>query len=847
MIGKPYAMCAGVMLRNIGSFAGLRQVALSILSVASLFVCCQFSAFAAGSVILSWNPSTDANVVGYRIYYGAASRTYTNVVDAGEVTSAAISNLVEGATYYFAATAYNILGLESDYSDETSYTVPLSTVVNQPPTLDAVNNLTITEGAGMQTVNLAGISTGASNEVQTLAVTASSSNPALIPTPTITYTSPNATGTLRFTPVALASGVATITVTVNDGGASNNIVTRTFTVTVNAVNNAPTLNTLTNRTIAEGAGLQTVNLAGISSGASNEVQTLTLTATSSNPGLIPNPSVNYTSPNTNGTLTFTPVPQAFGSATITVTVNDGGASNNIVTRSFTVTVSANTPPVITAITNQIIATNAVAGPIPFTIGDAETPATNLIVWATSSSSALVPTNSIVFGGSSSNRTVTLTPLANQTGDANITITVSDGVATASTTFQFFVLGPPTPPSMLTVVMNGNGSVTPNLAGQSLAVGRKYTLTATPGADQLFIGWSGSMASTYRTISFTMQSNLLLQANFIPNPFIAASGNYNGLFHEDDEVRLNRSGFFRIMVSSRGTYSGWLLLGARRHSFSGMFNLQGQATNSIIRRGDTPLTLELNVGGAQGDEISGRLTDGDWISSLGAKRSTFNARLNPAPQTGLYTLVVPGQTSDPASPMGSSYGMIRVDGNGVVRFIGAMSDGTRVSQSAMLSRDGQWPFYVPLYAGGGQVMSWITFTNLPASDLNGTLSWIKLANPRARYPGGFTNEHEAVGSAYTAPTGANHVLNFVNSRMDFIGGDLASDLSVALVVGPKNTQASGPGLSMTFYPASGLYYGRALDPATSQWFNFGGAVLQKVNAGYGYLLGPTQSSQAVLTP
>ena len=59
-------------------------------------------------------------------------------------------------------------------------------------------------------------------------------------------------------------------------------------------------------TINENAGLQTVNLSGISSGAANQVQTLTVTAASSNPGLIPNPTVNYTSPNATGTLSFAP-------------------------------------------------------------------------------------------------------------------------------------------------------------------------------------------------------------------------------------------------------------------------------------------------------------------------------------------------------------------------------------------------------------------------------------------------------------------------------------------------------------------------------------------------------------
>jgi hypothetical protein len=55
-----------------------------------------------------------------------------------------------------------------------------------------------------------------------VSITAASDNTALIPNPTVNYTSPNATGTLTFTPVAGAQGTAHITVTVkNSGGTAN--------------------------------------------------------------------------------------------------------------------------------------------------------------------------------------------------------------------------------------------------------------------------------------------------------------------------------------------------------------------------------------------------------------------------------------------------------------------------------------------------------------------------------------------------------------------------------------------------------------------------------------------------
>ena len=329
----------------------LKSLFLSLVMIGSL------RNVSASEVTLAWDASTDPTVTGYNIYCGGASRVYTNIVDAGNATSVTISNLVPTATYYFAATTYNLAGLESDYSLEASYTVPLATnTFNPQPTLDPIGNVVMNENGGVQTVDLTGISSGAANQTQTLTVTAFSSDPSIVPNPAVNYSSPNPAGTLTFAPVPNASGAVVMTVMVDNGGTVSNTVLRSFTVTVNSLNNPPTLDPLSGLVLLENSGSQTVNLTGISSGATNEFQTLTITATSSNPSLIPNPSVSYTSPNPAGTLRFTPVTNSFGSAQITVTVNDGQPTNNITTRSFTVTVNQ-TSPITGTLTNSFIAPN----------------------------------------------------------------------------------------------------------------------------------------------------------------------------------------------------------------------------------------------------------------------------------------------------------------------------------------------------------------------------------------------------------------------------------------------------------------------------------------------------------
>jgi hypothetical protein len=90
----------------------------------------------ARSVSLGWDPDPEPNVAGYKLYYGAASGSYTNNIDVGNVTTATIEALAGGVTYYFAARAYDTLGLESAYSDELSYAVP-STVTNTLPIIQS--------------------------------------------------------------------------------------------------------------------------------------------------------------------------------------------------------------------------------------------------------------------------------------------------------------------------------------------------------------------------------------------------------------------------------------------------------------------------------------------------------------------------------------------------------------------------------------------------------------------------------------------------------------------------------------------------------------------------------------
>jgi PKD repeat protein len=87
-------------------------------------------AVAAGTVSLAWDPNSEADLAGYKVHFGASSRTYTQTIDVGNRTTVILSTLLDGQTYFFAVTAYDIFANESGFSSEVSATVANS---NTPP------------------------------------------------------------------------------------------------------------------------------------------------------------------------------------------------------------------------------------------------------------------------------------------------------------------------------------------------------------------------------------------------------------------------------------------------------------------------------------------------------------------------------------------------------------------------------------------------------------------------------------------------------------------------------------------------------------------------------------------
>jgi uncharacterized repeat protein (TIGR02543 family) len=69
---------------------------------------------------LAWDPNTEPNLAGYKVYYGTGSSVYGSSINVGNVTSYTLVNLPQGQTYFVSVTAYDTSNKESDYSNEVS-------------------------------------------------------------------------------------------------------------------------------------------------------------------------------------------------------------------------------------------------------------------------------------------------------------------------------------------------------------------------------------------------------------------------------------------------------------------------------------------------------------------------------------------------------------------------------------------------------------------------------------------------------------------------------------------------------------------------------------------------------
>src|SRR6185312_6602849 len=317
------------------------------------------------------------------------------------------------------------------------------TDVNQAPSFTKGADQTVLEDSGLQTVpNWAtAISPGPpseSGQTVTFLVTNNTDPSLFTVAPAV-----SSTGTLTYMSAPHANGTATITLVAMDNGgtASGGVDTsapQTFDINVTAVNDAPSFTKGADQSVLENAGPQTVSpwATAISPGPPDESgQTVAFQVTgNTNPSLFSaGPAVSST-----GVLTFTPATNQFGTATITIALQDnGGTANGGVDTSapqtFVIDVTnVNQAPSFTKGADQTVLEDAGAQTVngwatAISAGPSEGTQTVTFQVTNNTNAALFSAGPAV----SSTGILTYTPAANANGTATITLVLKDDGGTAN--------------------------------------------------------------------------------------------------------------------------------------------------------------------------------------------------------------------------------------------------------------------------------------------------------------------------------------------------------------------------------------------------------------------------------
>ena len=340
--------------------------------------------------------------------------------NSGEITLTSVDNAFGVATVYVVAddsSAANNLSTQS-------FVLTVNAVNDAPSFTLSTAALSLAEDFGSTQVTVIS-SVDGDDTTQTLTYSISTENVGFA------TLSVDGSGTVSISSVADAFGVATVTVTVDDGGAVDNLAMQSFVLTVNSVNDAPNFALSTAAlSLAEDFGSTQVTVVSSDDGDGTS-QTLTYSLSTSHVGfaaLLIDGS---------GTVSINGVADAFGVATVTVTADDGGAVDSRSTQSFVLTVNAvNDAPSFTLSTAALSLAEDFGSTQVTVISSDDGDATEDQLLSYSLSSGNVGFATLLIDGSG---TVSISSVADAFGVATVTVTVDDGGAVDNLAMQSFVL------------------------------------------------------------------------------------------------------------------------------------------------------------------------------------------------------------------------------------------------------------------------------------------------------------------------------------------------------------------------------------------------------------------------
>jgi hypothetical protein len=322
------------------------------------------------------------------------------------------------------------------------------------------------------------------------------------------------------------------------------------------------------------------------------------------------------------------------------------------------------------------------------------------------------------------------------GAYGFTVSNLAGVVT-STIVRLTVLEPPTiltQPQSQTVTVSNSASFSSVVSGSKpLSIQWYDGGAAVPGATNNLLAWTNVASSNAGRYYFTLSNaagvvtSSVATLTVLPtNALAGVAGTYNGLFFQINadgtpDITEATAGFLgNCVVASNGAYSAKLYLGGASYLLSGVFSGVGEARTTIaLTNGNSSnLTVVMQLDLLNGTQqmtgsVSGSFSGTAWNAPLIADLAT-----NAYPLLATVEIVLAAESSSSVSATcGEASGLVV---NGVLTLTGTMADGTAITQTVPISKDGSVPLYFNLYNGTGLLEGWI---ELAGGNVTGGLTWI----------------------------------------------------------------------------------------------------------------------------